>query len=249
MFFAFKLFGCEVVVNIKLFLLKPLKFRVYFAIIILCDCFNYKSAFIRQGNRGMVMQNDKNGGSEINMSSKAINEVLEWLESFVFAVFVVILIFIFIFRNVVVDGPSMNPTLSDGDRLIIYHLNYTPERADIVVVNSVGLNKTIIKRCIGIGGDTVRINYSEGTVEVNGEVLEEDYINEEMTVLSGFDTQYLNNDVFEYKVPEGKLFVMGDNRNHSTDSRSYAVGFIDESDVLGKAIFRILPISGFGTIG
>ncbi|WP_124101217.1 signal peptidase I [Ruminococcus sp. Marseille-P6503] len=197
------------------------------------------------------MQKDKSGGDNNRLPSKVLNEVLEWVESFIFAVFVVILIFMFVFRNVVVEGPSMNSTLSDGDRLIIYHFNYKPQRGDIIVLNSVGLGKTIIKRCIGIGGDTVRIDYSDNSVTVNGEKLEEDYINEEMTVLPGFDTQYLDDNddnVFEYQVPEGKLFVMGDNRNHSTDSRSYLVGFIDEDDVLGKAIFRILPFSGFGRI-
>ncbi len=188
-----------------------------------------------------------------NNIEKKVNftdEILDWLESFVLAVFIVILIFIFFFRIVLVDGPSMNPTLSDGDRLIISHLNYNPEKGDIVVLNSVGLNKTIIKRCIGTEGDTVRIDYNNNTVTVNGEDVPQDYINETMELKLWFDDTYLvESGVYEYTVPEGTIFVLGDNRNHSTDSRATEVGFVDTDDVLGKAILRLLPLGSFGTIG
>ena len=196
------------------------------------------------------MRKDKSSGDEITLSAKVLDEILEWAESFVFAVFVVVLIFIFLFRIVLVEGPSMSSTLSDGDRLIISHLNYKPQRGDIVVLNSTGLNKTIIKRCIGVGGDTVRIDYSDSSVTVNGEKLDESYIDERMKVQPMFDQDYYKDGtVYEYNIPEGKIFVLGDNRNHSTDSRSYFVGLVDESDVLGKAVFRLLPFGSFGKIG
>ncbi|MBR1384504.1 MAG: signal peptidase I [Ruminococcus sp.] len=176
-----------------------------------------------------------------------VDDLLDWVEAFVVAIFVVILVFIFFLRVVEVSGPSMNPTLSDKDRVIVTHLNYTPERGDIVVCNSKGLDKCIIKRCIGVAGDTVVVNYNDNTVKVNGEIVKEDYINEVMTVQSVFDSNYLTGDKeYTYTVPEGTIFAMGDNRNHSTDSRSSYVGFIKLEDILGKAFFRFLP---FGQIG
>lgn len=169
------------------------------------------------------------------------NEVMEWLESIAVSIFIVILVFTFVFRMVIVDGRSMLPTLEDGQRLVISHLFYTPKQGDIVVVNSQGLNKTIIKRVIAIEGQTVDIDFDNHTVSVDGKVLDEPYINELTT----------NNDGgFEYPivVPENSVFVMGDNRNHSTDSRNPIVGFITNDDVLGKAIFRIYPFNKFGRV-
>lgn len=176
-----------------------------------------------------------------------VDDLLDWVEAFVVAIFVVILVFIFFLRVVEVSGPSMNPTLSDKDRVIVTHLNYTPERGDIVVCNSKGLEKCIIKRCIGVAGDTVVVNYNDNTVKVNGELINESYINETMSVQSVFDSSYLTGDKeYTYTVPERTIFAMGDNRNHSTDSRSAYVGFIKLEDILGKAFFRFLP---FGQIG
>ena len=161
-----------------------------------------------------------------------MDEVFEWAESFVFAMFVVILIFTFFFRIVLVQGPSMRETLQDQDRLIITHINYTPQKGDIVVINSEKLGKTIIKRVIGTGGDKVVVDYNNNTVTVNGKVISNDNIREAMYNTNLFDEKYeVEENVFEYDVPEGKLFVMGDNRNNSTDSRR--IGFIDPSDVLG----------------
>ncbi len=183
-------------------------------------------------------------------SFDVLDEILEWLESFVFAIFVVILIFIFLFRIVLVQGPSMNSTLANGDRLIISHINYTPNNGDIVVLNSRGLNKTIIKRCIGVEGDLVVINYNNNTVTVNGEDVSQDYINEEMLLMPSFDENFKTGEnIYTYKVPTNKIFVLGDNRNESTDSRSSYVGFVDTKDVLGKAVFRVMPFKSFGKIG
>ncbi|MGN0594044.1 MAG: signal peptidase I [Hominimerdicola sp.] len=177
-----------------------------------------------------------------------VDEILEWAESFVFAMFVIVLLFTFFFRIVLVDGPSMNNTLIDGDRLIISHINYTPERGDIVVVNSYEINKTIIKRCIGVAGDTVRIDYNSNTVTVNGEKISNDTNKETMIDTGLFDTDYMVEDgVYEYVVPEGTIFVLGDNRNHSTDSRA-KVSFVKLENILGHAVFRLYPFESFGKI-
>lgn len=177
------------------------------------------------------------------------DDLLEWCESFVLAIFVVILIFIFILRIVEVSGPSMNPTLEDNDRVIITHINYTPKCGDIIVANSQGLDKCVIKRCIGVSGDTVVVNYSTGTVTVNGVQLEEPYVKEPMFDLELFNKSYKTGEhEYTYHVPENTVFVMGDNRNHSTDGRAAYVGFIKYEDILGKVVFRFLPFDKFGSV-
>lgn len=169
------------------------------------------------------------------------NEILEWLESIAISIFIVILVFSFVFRIVIVDGNSMVPTLQDGQRLIISHLFYTPKQGDIVVVNSKGLNKTIIKRVIATSGQTVDIDFKKHTVTVDGKTLDEPYINDPTSSNDGGNT-------YPLVVPENTIFVMGDNRNNSTDSRSSKVGCIPIDDVLGKAVFRIFPFDSFGRI-
>lgn len=169
------------------------------------------------------------------------NEIFEWLESIAISIFIVVLVFTFVFRIVIVDGSSMFPTLEDGQRLVISHLFYTPKQGDIVVVNSQGLNKTIIKRVIATEGQIVDIDFENGIVTVDGKELDEPYINEK--TLSND-----NGNSYPMKVPEDTIFVMGDNRNHSTDSRNPIVGCISTDDVLGKAIFRIYPFNSFGRV-
>ncbi len=168
-------------------------------------------------------------------------DFLEWVETIIFALFTVIIIFTFILRQANVDGESMLPTLEDGERLIVNHLFYEPEVGDIVIVNSKGLGKPIVKRVIAKGGDEVNIDFSTGEVSVNGTVLEEDYI-KDLTKLDEGGHDY------PVVVPENCYFVMGDNRMNSRDSRDAAVGFITEEEIMGKAVFRIWPPDRIGTL-
>ena len=158
--------------------------------------------------------------------------LLEWYEALISAALVLVLIFSFFFRIIQVDGSSMVPTLVNGDKLIVWGAGYEPQRGDVVIVDSyTSYGKPLVKRVIAKGGDTVA---------VNGEVLQEDYI-AEPTYL-GYDVQ------FPYTVPEGTVFVMGDNRNQSLDSRSTYVGCIDERDILGKVLVCFMPFTDFGVV-
>lgn len=160
--------------------------------------------------------------------------VYEWLDSLIYAVILILLIFTFIFRVVGVSGNSMNPTLSNGDWLTVSAVPGEIESGDIVVVTQPNsLNEPLIKRVIAKGGDTINIDFIEGTVTVNGVVLYEPYIAEQ--------TERMGDFVYPLTVPEGCLFVMGDNRNDSLDSRFRTVGFIDERYVLGVAQIRLFP--------
>ena len=167
-------------------------------------------------------------------------ETLEWYDALAMAVAIIALVFTFGVRIVKVDGHSMDHTLSDGERILI-NLLKAPDYGDIVVVDGyTDYGKPLVKRVIAKGGDVVNIDYQAGTVSVNGEVLQEAYIAE---------PTYLGYDVtFPYTVPEGTVFVMGDNRNASLDSRSSYVGCIDERDILGKVLLCFLPFSDFGVV-
>lgn len=168
-------------------------------------------------------------------------DIWEWVESIAISVTTLIFIFVFVFRIVGVDGGSMKETLHDQDRLVITSLFYTPAAGDIVVINQPNeFGKPIIKRIIALGGQTVDINFTTGAVMVDGKVLDEPYISTPTTVYEGVN--------FPLTVPEGKVFVMGDNRQGSTDSRSNMVGFIDTRYILGKAVFRIFPFNQIGLL-
>lgn len=167
--------------------------------------------------------------------------LFEWVETLVIAFFAVILFFTFIFRLAAVNGESMLPTLVDKDRLIISYLGYTPKKGDIVIVNNnnPSLEKVIVKRVIATEGQTVDINFESGEVKVDGNVLDEPYINSPTCLDEGGHD-------YPVTVPKDCVFVMGDNRMNSTDSRSSLVGFVPEDEILGKVVLRIFPFSSFG---
>ena len=195
----------------------------------------------------IIMSDIENTNKKTKEKKSFLDEFLEWVEAFVFAIFIVILIFTFFIRIVVVKGNSMNDTLHDKERVIISHINYEPEQGDIAVINSRVLGEVIIKRVIGTAGDKVVVDYNTNTVTVNGQKIDNSYIKEPMEDYSQFDLSYkVSEKVYEYDVPENCIFVMGDNRNNSADSRM--IGFINKSDVLGKAFFRMYPLNSAGKI-
>lgn len=180
-----------------------------------------------------------------------IGVVLDWTASFVYALAAVLVLFLFFFRSITVSGDSMNDTLIDNDRIIATNFMYTPKCGDIVIVEADKLmmhgtavyGEAIIKRVIATEGDVVRIDTDNGVVYRNGEALEEDYIKEHMTKPMGVGWMENNKD---YTVPENCVFVMGDNRNNSNDSRNMtAVGFVDTNFIMGKALVRYAPFSSF----
>jgi len=166
---------------------------------------------------------------QFNRRYKRNKDALEWLEAVALAVVAVALVFTFGVRMIRVDGESMLPTLQDGERLLISSLPYEPAYGDIIIIDQyTEYGEPLVKRVIGIGGDTIDIDFQAGVVYRNGEPLDEPYTAE---------PTYLQESVtFPVTVPQGCLFVMGDNRNHSTDSRDTRVGFIDVRDVLGRVL-------------
>ncbi len=178
--------------------------------------------------------------------------IFDWLEVLVHAIIAVVICFSFLFRIATIDGPSMENTLFEGERVIITNLFYEPKVGDIVVVsrnkeNSVytmtSENTPIIKRIIATEGQTVDIDFEEGIVYVDGIALDEPYTKTPTT--RSYEIQ------FPITVDEGCVFVLGDNRNDSLDSRSSRIGeygMIDTRYILGHAVYRILPFEKIGRL-
>ena len=179
-----------------------------------------------------------------NKKGSFLTSLVENLEVLVCAACAVILLFTLGVRICAVNGTSMFDTLDHQDKLLVSNIGYTPERGDIVVFHMTGedkFNEPLVKRVIATGGEWIDIDFETWVVRVadnenmeNATVVDEPYI-----FLQGA-TRY-NSLTFPLYVPEGYLFVMGDNRNGSADSRYYKCGLVDERRVLGKVVCRIYP--------
>ena len=181
---------------------------------------------------------EKNGKKKPSLK----DEVFDWMLEIVTAVVVLLLVFTFALRTVDVYGTSMLPTLHHGEKLLLNRFLYTPEYGDIVVITKpCDGDEPLIKRIIATENQEVDIDFEKGIVYVDGVALKEDY------TLAPTNRKF---DVtFPCVVPEGCVFVLGDNRNGSKDSRDGSVGMVDERYILGEVIFRITPFDKMGKIG
>lgn len=160
--------------------------------------------------------------------------LFEWLELFVWVIGITLLIFSVFLRVAVVDGDSMQSTLHSGDTLLLSNFGYPPKKGDIIVFQVAGSDHShpVVKRVIATEGDTVDIDFDGWTVSVNDNVIEESYVTKADTAMER------GNIAFPLTVPKGCVFVLGDNRNASWDSRYSAVGCVDTRAILGKVLIR-----------
>ena len=179
------------------------------------------------------------------------SELVDYVEIFVFAVCAVLLVFSFFVRVCRVDGPSMNNTLIHNEILITSNISYKPQQSDIIVFHQTNeqrnvFNEPIVKRVIATEGHFVKIDFENSIVYVSeDDVFDASDILDESEYVFIDGGRYYMNGTMETYVPEGKIFVMGDNRNHSSDSRSESIGLVDTRRVLGKVVLRIFPFEKF----
>ena len=172
-------------------------------------------------------------------------EIFEWVQAIVVALVIAMFLRTYIFTLVDVSGSSMVPTLHDRDKLFVWRAGYEPEVGDIVIFRPAGREDTpYVKRVIATEGQSVDIKYNEyegcADVYVDGKKLEEDYINEKISY------SRMGDGIYPCVVPDDCMFVLGDNRNNSSDSRLSSVGMVTKESVIGKALVRLWPFNAIG---
>ena len=172
-------------------------------------------------------------------------DLFTWLQALTFALVIIMIVFTFFARIIGVDGHSMEPTLQDRDMLLLQCAGYEPRQGDVVVLHKSfsTTGEPIVKRVIAVGGQSVHIDYDTSTVYVDGEPVDDSYLGEPM-VQPGSSTMQGT----DWDIPEGSVFVMGDNRNNSSDSRAESLGPVENQYVLGRALVVLFPFSHFGSI-
>ena len=181
---------------------------------------------------------------ETKRPGRVVKSVLEWAEEMVWAVVIIAVVFTFFARIITVVGGSMLPNYTDGSRVLVVNTPFGVKQGDVVVITNV-LDDPIIKRVIATEGQVVRFDYNLNAVLVDGQVVDETRFGLENGIT---EPPYTSQPLLEFpqQVPEGCVFVLGDNRKVSEDSRYQAVGMVDKRNVLGKAVFFLFP---FGKIG
>lgn len=173
---------------------------------------------------------------------RARREIYDWIQSLMIALIVCVILFVFFIRIIDVSGTSMHPTLINGDKMLVSDVFYKPKAGDVVVfkTDSYDPDRALVKRVIATEGQEINIDFENGIVYVDGTPIEEKYISELTHTKLDF--------IGPQTVPEGCVFVMGDNRNASTDSRKKEIGMVDERMILGKVYCVLYPLSELGWV-
>ncbi len=174
----------------------------------------------------------------LSPAQRARRELYDWIQSLIMALVFCVLLFSFFIRLIDVSGPSMNPTLYEGNKMLVSDLFYKPKAGDVVVFRNVNENneeKALVKRVIATEGQEVNIDFDRGIVYVDGEAIEENYTAEAIHSKLDF--------IGPKTVPEGCVFVLGDNRNSSRDSRAKSIGMVDERLIVGRVYAVVYPVS------
>ena len=202
------------------------------------------------------MDNERITTDETGSKNQISRSIFEIVELFVLSICVVFIAFMSLVKICTVSGDSMQKTLLHGQTLVISNLFYTPSQGDIIVFHQTSdtdlrFNEPIVKRVIATEGQFVKIDHENNAVYVSNdsdfdesEILKEEYA----YIETGHMRDYFGVDKKVFEVPQGHVFVLGDNRNNSSDSRYPTIGFVDTRRILGKVLLRITPIDSFGTV-